>query len=105
MPTKISEVAVCRQIVSSREDDIQNMLDHGHQRMQYTRAQFDQDMRRDSLICTRSTIEEKWRILIADRVVKVSERRTDLDLRTLYLRANLPMPKASEYTIVEGDSE
>ncbi len=105
MPTKISEVAVCRQIVSSREEDIQCMLDHGHMRMQYTRAQFDEDMRRNSLIVTRSTIQEKWRILCADKVISVSERRTDLDIRTLYLRANLPMPKAAEYTIIEGDSE
>lgn len=95
MPQKITSREVCRKIIEQRRDALESIVSRAAT-VQYTRAMFAEDMAANDFISTRATIASKWSTLIADGIVARGGRRTELDIRMLYIRAGVPLPKESE---------
>lgn len=99
MPAKITETAVCRRIVESRAEALERIVALGASHVGYTRSHFYEDMASEDFIASRTTMFAKWQMLKADGIVSVvNGTRTELDVRMLYLRAGIPMPRAYSQT-------
>lgn len=111
MPTKITESAVCRQIIDQREEALRRVMERGATNVGYTRSNFIEDMRAGDFIASQATILAKWDTLKADGVVEVNRGRAELIIPTLYLRAGKVRPiqgvatHTNTYTQTEGASE
>lgn len=96
MPNKISERDVCRQIVDCRKEAFEKLRSLGASTVRYTYRNFADDMLTEQFISSKTTLDNKWRMLKLDKVVVEAEDRTELNIPMVYLRAGLTVPAAGK---------
>lgn len=96
MPNKISERDVCRQIVDCRKDVLEKLRSLGASTVRYTYRNFVDDMLTEQFISSKTTLDNKWRMLKLDKIVVEAEDRTELNIPMVYLRAGLTVPAAGK---------
>lgn len=93
MPTKVTEIDVCRKIIDRRSDLFIELGAIGKNAASYDKAMFRRDMRSEAFLATTAVIDAKWDMLIADGIVVKKDGGFALDICKLYNAARVPKPK------------